>query len=93
VRLLDRQVTDAETSSLADSRGLDALSFTELGQILRYFGQFHSNERLLPKYAYASPGALYATQLYLELVNIAGLKSGYYYYHPEHHQLILINEI
>jgi amino acid adenylation domain-containing protein len=93
VRLLDRQVTDAETDSLADSRGLDALSFTELGQILRYFGQFHSNERLLPKYAYASPGALYATQLYLELVNIAGLKSGYYYYHPECHQLILINEI
>lgn len=93
VRLLDRQVTDAETYSLAGSRGLDALSFTELGQILRYFGQFHSNERLLPKYAYASPGALYATQLYLELVNIAGLKSGYYYYHPERHQLILINEI
>jgi amino acid adenylation domain-containing protein len=93
VRLLDRQVTESETSSLAGSRGLDALSFTELGQILRYFGQFHSNERLLPKYAYASPGALYATQLYLELVNIAGLKSGYYYYHPERHQLILINEI
>jgi amino acid adenylation domain-containing protein len=93
VRLLDRQVTDAEISSLAGSRGLDVLSFTELGRILRYFGQFHSNERLLPKYAYASPGALYATQLYLELVNIAGLKSGYYYYHPEHHQLILINEI
>jgi amino acid adenylation domain-containing protein len=93
VRLLDKQVTDGETYNLAGSRGLDALSFTELGRILRYFGQYHSNERLLPKYAYASPGALYATQLYLELVNVAGLKSGYYYYHPEHHQLILVNEI
>ena len=93
VRLLDKQVTDAETYSLADSRGLDRLSFTELGQILRYFGPFYSDERLLPKYGYASPGALYATQMYFELVNIAGLKSGYYYYHPRRHQLILIKEI
>lgn len=93
VRLLDRQVTDAQNYSLTDSSGLDALSFTELGQILRYFGSFHSDERLLPKYAYASPGALYATQMYLELVNIAGLKSGYYYYHPGYHQLVLMNEI
>jgi hypothetical protein len=69
------------------------LNLTELGQILRYFGSFHSDERLLPKYGYASPGALYATQMYLELVNFAGLKPGYYYYHPGHHQLVLLNEI
>ncbi len=93
VKLLSRQVTGGEQYSLEGYRGLNKLSFTEIGQILRYFGQFHSNERLLPKYAYASPGALYATQMYLELVNVAGLKTGYYYYHPEHHQLILINEI
>ena len=93
VRLLDRQVTSAETHSLSGSLGLDALSLPELGQILRCFGPFHSDERLLPKYGYASPGALYATQMYLELVHIAGLKSGYYYYHPGHHQLVLINEI
>ena len=93
LRLLDRQVTGAETDSLADSRSLDGLSFAELGQILRYFGAFNSDERLLPKYGYASPGALYATQMYLELVNIAGLKSGYYYYHPGRHQLLLLNEI
>ncbi|MBG1268947.1 amino acid adenylation domain-containing protein [Nostoc sp. WHI] len=93
MQLLDRQITGTETYNLADSRGLDALSFTELGQILRYFGPFHSDERLLPKYGYASPGALYATQMYLELVNIAGLKSGYYYYHPGYHQLVLLNEI
>jgi amino acid adenylation domain-containing protein len=93
VRLMDRQVTSAKTHSLSGSFGLDALSLAELGQILRYFGPFHSDERLLPKYGYASPGALYATQMYLELVNIAGLKSGYYYYHPGRHQLVLINEI
>jgi amino acid adenylation domain-containing protein len=93
LQLLSRQVTGAKTESLSGSRGLDTLSLTELGQILRYFGPFHSNERLLPKYGYASPGALYATQLYLELVNIPGLKSGYYYYHPGHHQLVLISKI
>lgn len=74
------------------SRGLDALSFAELGEILRYFGQFLSGERLLPKYGYASPGALCATQMYFELNQVGGLKPGYYYYHPVHHQLILIRE-
>ncbi|WP_460202560.1 amino acid adenylation domain-containing protein [Scytonema sp. NUACC21] len=93
LQILDRQITDGKTYSLVNSHDLDTLSFTELGQILRYFGQFHSDERLLPKYAYASPGALYATQMYLELVNVAALKPGYYYYHPLHHQLILVNEI
>ncbi|KOP23184.1 amino acid adenylation protein [Hapalosiphon sp. MRB220] len=93
VQLLDRQITDAQTDNFTESRGLDALSLTELGEILRYFGAFYSDERLLPKYAYASPGALYATQMYLELVNIAGLNDGYYYYHPGRHQLVLLNQI
>ena len=92
VQLLNRKVPNPEAYSLRDDRSLETLSLAELGQILRYFGQFHSDERLLPKYGYASPGALYATQMYLELVNIDGLKSGYYYYHPARHQLILINE-
>ncbi|MBU2712980.1 amino acid adenylation domain-containing protein [Zooshikella harenae] len=74
-------------------RCISTLSFNELSEILRNFGQYHSHERLLPKYAYASPGALYATQMYLELHNIGGLKSGYYYYHPVNHQLVLIKEI
>ncbi|GAX38316.1 amino acid adenylation domain-containing protein [Nodularia sp. NIES-3585] len=93
IQLLDGQVTSAKTDNLTDDRSLDKLSFTELGHILRYFAPFHSDERLLPKYGYASPGALYATQMYLELVNIAGLQSGYYYYHPGHHQLVLLNQI
>lgn len=86
-QLLGRQFVGAGT------RSLDSLNFTEFGEILRYFGQYLSSERLLPKYGYASPGALYATQLYFELNHIGGLKPGYYYYHPVHHQLILINEI
>ena len=92
LKLLNRKVLNSATHGLTAYRGLDTLSLTELGLILRYFGQFHSDERLLPKYGYASPGALYATQMYLELVNIEGLKSGYYYYHPARHQLILINK-
>jgi amino acid adenylation domain-containing protein len=68
----------------------DTLTLPELGSLLRYFGQFPSGERLLPKYGYASPGSLYATQLYLELSGVAGLEPGYYYYHPVGHQLLLI---
>ena len=72
------------------SRRLDELTFAELGELLRWFGQFHSDERLLPKYSYASPGALYATQLYLDTTGVAGLESGIYYYHPVEHSLIRI---
>ncbi|HYO56483.1 amino acid adenylation domain-containing protein [Archangium sp.] len=86
LQLLRRQVTGT------GSRRLDALSFADFGEILRYFGQYISEERLLPKYGYASPGALSATQMYFELNKTDGLKPGYYYYHPVHHQLILIRE-
>ncbi|WP_169952585.1 amino acid adenylation domain-containing protein [Microbispora sp. H11081] len=74
----------------AESRGLDTLGLAELGEILRHFGQHISEERLLPKYAYASPGALYATQLYLEITGMDGLPSGCYYHHPVHHRLVLV---
>ncbi|MER5215113.1 amino acid adenylation domain-containing protein [Streptomyces sp. NPDC002838] len=77
----------------AGSRRPEELTLHELGVILRDFGQHHSDERLLPKYAYASPGSLYATQLYLELAGIAGLAAGCYYYHPVHHELVLIHRI
>ncbi|WP_432000693.1 amino acid adenylation domain-containing protein [Streptomyces sioyaensis] len=72
------------------SRGLDELTFGELGELLRWFGAYRSDERLLPKYAYASPGALYATQLYLESGGLPGLDAGVYYYHPLDHTLVRI---
>ncbi|MFC4033464.1 amino acid adenylation domain-containing protein [Streptomyces polygonati] len=75
----------------AAPRTPDTLTRTELGTLLRYFGQFTSAERLLPKYGYASPGSLYSTQLYLELSGVAGIEPGYYYYHPVSHQLSLIS--
>ncbi len=69
---------------------LSNLSFADFGYLLRYFGQFHSSERLLPKYGFASPGALYATQLYLEIDGLFGLDSGFYYYQPKQHSLYLV---
>ncbi|MFE1380233.1 amino acid adenylation domain-containing protein [Streptomyces sp. NPDC058740] len=71
------------------SRPVGTLTAADLGGILRWFGQFTSEERLLPKYGYASPGALYATQLYVEVRGVAGLEPGTYYYHPVHHRLYL----
>ncbi len=69
--------------------GLAALGTGDLGYLLRWLGQFTSEERLLPKHAYASPGALNATQVYVELANVAGFEPGYYYYHPARHELVL----
>lgn len=86
LRLLSRPIAGS------GSRGLDELSYDAFGEILRSFGQCLSGERLLPKYAYASPGSLYATQLYVEVNNIGQLTPGYYYYHPGDHQLVLMTE-
>ncbi|MFF8380875.1 amino acid adenylation domain-containing protein [Streptomyces sp. NPDC015661] len=71
------------------SRPVGSLTAADLGELLRWFGQFTSEERLLPKYGYASPGALYATQLYVEARGVAGLDPGAYYYHPVRHRLYL----
>lgn len=84
LRLLGRRVRGT------DSRDPQDLSRFELGRILRYFGQYLSEERLLPKYGYASPGSLYATQMYFEVDGVAGLEPGFHYYHPVHHRLVLI---
>ncbi|MER7934543.1 MULTISPECIES: amino acid adenylation domain-containing protein [unclassified Streptomyces] len=74
----------------AAARAPGTLTLLELGTLLRYFGQFPSTERLLPKYGYASPGSLYATQMYVELSGVAGLRPGYYYHHPVSHRLVLV---
>ncbi|MFF8607864.1 amino acid adenylation domain-containing protein [Streptomyces sp. NPDC015346] len=75
------------------SRAVGTLTAADLGAVLRWFGQFGSEERLLPKYGYASPGALYATQLYVETRGIAGVEPGTYYYHPVHHRLHLTEPV
>ncbi|GGW75729.1 amino acid adenylation domain-containing protein [Streptomyces caelestis] len=89
LRLLGRR--DAEPDGVA-ARTPDSLSLAEVGEILRNFGQHLSDERLLPKYAYASPGSLYATQMYLELAGVGGMPPGMYYYHPLRHQLVRVGD-
>lgn len=84
--VLNHKIHYSNYSVLAD------LSYENFGRILRYFGQYLSDDRLLPKYGYASPGALYATQMYFELHGFDNLVSGFYYYHPVNHQLILMNK-
>ncbi|WP_290513611.1 amino acid adenylation domain-containing protein [Aeromicrobium sp.] len=74
-------------------RELSQLTFEGLSELMRWFGQFHSQERLLPKLAYASPGALYATQLFVTLGNTAGVADGTYYYHPVNHELYLVEGV
>jgi acyl-CoA synthetase (AMP-forming)/AMP-acid ligase II/thioesterase domain-containing protein/phenylpyruvate tautomerase PptA (4-oxalocrotonate tautomerase family)/acyl carrier protein len=85
LRLLERH-----TPPELPTRTLDSLTTAELGGILRNFGHHLSDQRLLPKYAYASPGSLYATQMYLELDGVGDVAPGLYYYHPLNHQLVLI---
>lgn len=72
------------------ARTSDTVSLDELGTILRNFGRHLSDQRLLPKYAYASPGSLYATQLYVEIGAGHELPAGLYYHHPLHHRLVLV---
>ncbi|WP_248580129.1 amino acid adenylation domain-containing protein [Nocardioides sp. InS609-2] len=74
-------------------RELSDLTYEGLSELLRWFGQFHSQERLLPKLAYASPGALYATQLFVTVRNTADVAAGTYYYHPINHQLHLVEGV
>ncbi|MEV0188066.1 amino acid adenylation domain-containing protein [Kitasatospora purpeofusca] len=73
------------------SRPLAELDAGTLGEILRHLGQHLSPERLLPKYAYASPGSLYATQVYLELTGFPGIRPGIHYHHPIDHRLVLVS--
>ncbi|MBO3735953.1 non-ribosomal peptide synthetase family protein [Actinoplanes flavus] len=76
----------------AAPRAVTELTLAELGSVLRWFGPFHSEQRLLPKYAYSSPGALYATQMYLEIDGLFGL-SGVYYHHPVDHTLVRVGDV
>ncbi|KJY33338.1 amino acid adenylation domain-containing protein [Streptomyces sp. NRRL S-495] len=73
------------------SRPLAELDAGALGAILRHLGQHLSPERLLPKYAYASPGSLYATQVYLEITGFPGIRPGIHYHHPIDHRLVLVS--
>ncbi len=71
----------------------EGLTLNDLGQMLEGLIQHTSPELILPKYYYPSAGSLYPVQTYLHVREnkVSGLKRGYYYYHPEHHCLYLVN--
>ncbi|WP_157120902.1 amino acid adenylation domain-containing protein [Nocardia miyunensis] len=73
--------------AIRPARGAQVPDLDGLGRLLRWFGPFHSPDRLLPKYSYASPGALNATQIYLETGGLSGIAAGVYYFHPLRHAL------
>lgn len=77
----------ARQPQAVQSNQLAALSVNDFGCLMRNFGQFTSENRLLPKYAYASPGALYSVQMYVEIHRLFGWPAGIYYYHPARHRL------
>ena len=84
---------DDITTFIAESRQPEPavppapMTVERIGHLLRWFGPFSSSERLLPKYAYASPGALNATTIYLEVVGVDGIDDGLHEYHPDSHGL------
>ncbi|GAA3853802.1 hypothetical protein GCM10022243_19250 [Saccharothrix violaceirubra] len=86
-RLFERPEREVE------SRPLDGLGLADLGVLLRNLGPFHSPDRLLPKYSYASPGALYAVQTFIEARGVAGLPAGHYYLHPVRHRLVRVTDL
>lgn len=87
------ELTAFLSHSAAPAPSATQLEIQVLGEILRWFGQFHSGERLLPKYAYASPGALYGVQLHVAICALPGLADGVYYYDPTSHRLARIADL
>jgi len=67
------------------------LQATDLGSMLRWFEPFASSERLLPKFSYASPGALNGVRLYLELSGVEGIVDGAYFHDRDRHELIAVS--
>ncbi|MFQ5678529.1 MAG: amino acid adenylation domain-containing protein [Gemmatimonadota bacterium] len=64
------------------------IEFERFGRFLSCLaeGSLHGE----PKYLYASPGGLYATQVYLHIKpgRVEEVSGGTYYYHPVHHRLV-----
>lgn len=60
----------------------------------RLLGALASRAGEVPKYRYASAGALYPVQAYLSVPagRVAGLAAGCWYYDPREHALVLVSE-
>jgi SagB-type dehydrogenase family enzyme len=70
----------------------EPMPFEQLALLLASLRQVRLDDAALPKYRYPSAGSLYPVQahLYVKPGAVAGLAGGTYYYHPKHHQLVLL---
>ncbi|HJP04030.1 MAG: hypothetical protein CL799_04650 [Chromatiales bacterium] len=64
---------------------------TDLGRLLSNLHSIQLEDK--PKYLYASAGGIYPVQTYVYIKpdRIEGMGAGFYYYHPEDHQLLLVS--
>ncbi|MGW4366355.1 amino acid adenylation domain-containing protein [Nocardia takedensis] len=83
----DRDLLARLARTVAEPRELATGYSTEwtlksLSFVLRSLIQYRSESRLLPKYAYASPGALYGVQVYARVTGLPMLDDGVHYLNP-----------
>ncbi|MBD2612452.1 amino acid adenylation domain-containing protein [Nostoc punctiforme FACHB-252] len=69
------------------------ITLEQFSKFLNCLQQMQFGDYPLPKYRYPSAGSLYPVQAYLFIKpnSIETLPGGIYYYHPSHHNLILIH--
>ncbi|MBC1236572.1 non-ribosomal peptide synthetase [Nostoc sp. 2RC] len=69
------------------------ISLEQFSKFLNCLQQMQFGDYPLPKYRYPSAGSLYPVQTYLFIKpnSIETLTGGIYYYHPSHHNLILLH--
>ncbi|MDB9374690.1 non-ribosomal peptide synthetase [Nodularia sphaerocarpa] len=65
-----------------------------LGELLECLQMQQLENSPLPKYRYASAGSLYPVQTYIYIKphQVENLAAGFYYYHPQQHQLIYLSD-
>ncbi|UKP00594.1 non-ribosomal peptide synthetase [Nostoc sp. UHCC 0870] len=72
----------------------EIVSLTTLGEFFECLQMHQLENSPLPKYRYASAGSLYPVQTYIYIKphRVENLATGFYYYHPQQHQLIHLSD-
>ncbi|HIK08630.1 MAG TPA: amino acid adenylation domain-containing protein [Trichormus sp. M33_DOE_039] len=73
----------------------EIVPLTALGEFLECLRSQQLEHSPLPKYRYASAGSLYPVQTYIYIKphRVENLATGFYYYHPQQHELIHLSDI
>ncbi|OXM55609.1 amino acid adenylation domain-containing protein [Amycolatopsis alba] len=90
-RLLARLTAFVETPRELSGLHTGDWSMSSLAFVLRSLVQYRSESRLLPKYAYASTGALYGVQVYVRIAALPAVADGMYYLNPRTATLHLVH--